>query len=116
MFSQVFRQSTRVLVQTRAFSATVSRANLVSELYVKELKAFKPTPLTASHSEGAVKPWSTPVAPKAPAVEGANDVAEYETAAVEVGSAEVKAASAGAAETLEEFFVLEDLPEEEPHH
>lgn len=95
--------------------ATVPRANLVADLYVKELRAFKPTPISAADVEGAVKPWNTPAAPKAPSVEGAADVAEYAAAEVEVSH------PAPAAETVEdisteEFFVLEEPVEDEPHH
>ncbi|GMF04393.1 unnamed protein product [[Candida] boidinii] len=112
MFALVAR-STRAVSQrnVRFFSAAPARLNLISDLYIKELKAFKPTPVSAAEAESATKPWKLPVAAKVPALEaeGADALAEYDSAAVEV------AAEEGAAVTEEykpdDWFVFEEIVE-----
>ncbi|KAG0666314.1 hypothetical protein C6P46_004881 [Rhodotorula mucilaginosa] len=56
---------------------TLSRcraADFVQELYVKELRAYKPKP--AASAQGATKSYSTPTAPKTPVVPDANQLAQ----------------------------------------
>jgi F-type H+-transporting ATPase subunit h len=82
-------------------------------LYVKELKAFKPTPISTKDAESATRPWNTPVAPKAPALEvdAATQLSDYEAAEVEVQS---NVAAEGAAPASDDWFVLEE-PEDNHH-
>jgi F-type H+-transporting ATPase subunit h len=58
---------------------------LVQELYIKELKSYKPTPVKASDAEGHVQKWSAPAPPKSPE-EGnlADGLKIYEEQQVEV--------------------------------
>jgi len=81
-------------------------------LYVKELKGFKPTPLSAADAEGATKPWAKPASPKVPSLEGetAEALQQYETSDVETVQA---ASSESASEVTEDWFVF---PEEETAH
>lgn len=85
-------------VQMRSFIApTVSRrADFVQELYLKELKAYKPTPVKESDADGQVQVFSAPKAPASPEeADLASSLKEYETMAVEVeGQAPVDAAAA----------------------
>ncbi|ODV75121.1 F1F0 ATP synthase subunit h [Cyberlindnera jadinii NRRL Y-1542] len=88
-----------------------ARKNIIQDLYINELKAFKPTPLSAKDAEGATRPWTKPVAPQQPAAEiDAAELADYEAAEVEVASH----TTGSAAEASEEWFVLEE-PEDNHH-
>ncbi|KAJ2903804.1 ATP synthase complex subunit H [Zalerion maritima] len=113
--SRLARAST---IQTRAFIApTVSRrADFVQELYLKELKSYKPTPVKESDSAGQVATFSTPKAPKSPEeTDLAASLKEYETMAVEVEGQE--AATAGSSEpATEDWLVIEDFDSEPPKH
>lgn len=88
---------------------TPQRSNLIGELYIQQIKQFKPTPVPANASEG-IKEFKLPAKPAAPSDEVSSDaVAAYESAPVETESA--PSGSAPAAE--EDWFVFED---EEEHH
>ena len=66
-------------------SLTFQSADLVQNLYLKELSGFKPTPVSASDSEGHVQKFAVPKAPKSPEeTDLANELKEYETQAVEI--------------------------------
>ncbi|KAI1814700.1 ATP synthase complex subunit H [Poronia punctata] len=98
----------------RGFIApTVSRrADFVQELYLKELKAYKPTPIKDSDSVGNVQTFSPPKAPKSPEeADLANSLKEYESMAVEVEGNE--GAAAGSAPAVVEDW-LEDEEDDEP--
>lgn len=107
MFAQVARASSRLallplrqvartngVAQVRGFIApTVSRrADFVQELYLKELKAYKPVPPTDADADGQVKPFSLPKTPASPEeADLASSLKEYESL-----SAEVEGQDAGA--------------------
>lgn len=103
----MFRQA------VRQFTTSARRANLISDLYVRELKAFKPTPLTAADAETATKAWKLPQPAKIPALEaeGADALAAYDSAAVEVAAAEGAVAQEYKAD---DWFVFP--VDEEPGH
>lgn len=85
---------------------------MISDLYVKELKAFKPTPLSAADAEGSTKKWAAPISPKTPEVEGSTEeLASYDSAEVFTQSETVSEDGAPAVE--EDWFVF---PEEDVHH
>lgn len=97
-------------VPARAMSATPARrADIIQDLYVKEVKAFKAPVLTAADATGSVKEWSTPSSPAAPAVEGdvAAELSEYESSAVEVETAKPSESAADA--SAEDWFVIEEV-------
>lgn len=106
----MFRQA------VRQFTTSARRANLIADLYVKELKAFKPTPLTAADAEAATKPWTLPAVAKIPALEaeGADALAEYDSAAVEV-SASADGSVATEEYKPDDWFVF-PVDEEPGHH
>lgn len=87
-------------------------ADLVQELYLKELKGYKAPPLKANDSEGHVQKWSAPATPKSPEeADIANELKAYEASTVEVeGQAE-----GGAVEKADDWFE-EEPEEEEAHH
>lgn len=61
----------------------------MTDLYIKNLKEFKPTPAKANDAEGQVKNWAVPAAPKAPeaASNVESELSTYESAEVESASA-----------------------------
>ncbi|GAA5956756.1 hypothetical protein JCM21900_002172 [Sporobolomyces salmonicolor] len=108
MFARRAVQAARPLA--RSFSAQqVVRKDFIQELYLKELKAYKPT-AAASHT-GAVKSYSTPSAPKAPEVPSADalakELAEYDAAVINTDAP--AAAATGTAEETDSLGVDEYL-------
>ncbi|KAI1485117.1 ATP synthase complex subunit H [Biscogniauxia mediterranea] len=102
----------------RGFIApTVSRrADFVQELYLKELKAYKPTPLKDSDAVGQVQVFSAPKAPKSPEeTDLANSLKEYENMAVEVEGNEGAAGASSTPAVVEDWLELEE-DEEDDHH
>ena len=88
-------------------------ADFVQELYLKELKAYKPTPIKETDSVGQVATFSLPKTPKSPEeADLASSLKEYESMAVEVEGQE--GGAAGAPAVLEDWLVEEE--DEEPHH
>lgn len=101
----------------RGFIApTVSRrADFVQELYLKELKAYKPTPVKESDSVGQVQTFSAPKTPKSPEeADLASSLKEYESMAVEVEGQE--AVAPGAAAPVVEDWLVEEEDDEPAHH
>ncbi|XDG09750.1 hypothetical protein ABKA04_009365 [Annulohypoxylon sp. FPYF3050] len=99
----------------RTFIApTVSRrADFVQELYLKELKAYKPTPIKDSDAVGHVQTFTAPKTPKSPEeADLASSLKEYENMAVEVEGNE--GASSSTPAVVEDWLVEEE--EEEPAH
>lgn len=87
---------------------TPKRNNLISDLYIQQIKQFKPTPLSASLAD--IKAFLLPAKPVLPSDDIAADaVAAYDAAPVDTESAP----AAGAAPVEEDWFVFED---EEEHH
>lgn len=86
----------------------------MQDLYLRELKAYKPTPIKASDAEGHVQKFSAPRAPRSPE-EGdiANDLKAYETQQVEI-EGQVAAGEAGVAE--EDWFEEEEEGEAHAAH
>ncbi|GEQ66610.1 hypothetical protein JCM33374_g273 [Metschnikowia sp. JCM 33374] len=100
----------RALSSRRLFSVTPQRSNLVSELYVSQIKQFKPVQTSAEGAEG-IKKFQLPAKPAIPSEEvNADAVASYESADVETASSPASE-SAPAAE--EDWFVFEEAEE---HH
>lgn len=98
-------QVTKLAVQL----LTVSPADLVQELYLKELKAYKPAPIKASDADAHVQKFSAPKPPTSPEESNiANDLKAYETQEVEV---EGQAAAGEASPVEQDWF--EDYEEEE---
>ncbi|KAI1460486.1 ATP synthase complex subunit H-domain-containing protein [Annulohypoxylon moriforme] len=100
----------------RTFIApTVSRrADFVQELYLKELKAYKPTPVKDSDAVGQVQTFTAPKTPKSPEeADLASSLKEYESMAVEVEGNEGVNASTPA---VVEDWLVEEEDEEPAHH
>ncbi|PGH27467.1 hypothetical protein AJ80_00947 [Polytolypa hystricis UAMH7299] len=120
--SQSLRASRSLLARTtrqvapvarRSFvTTTVRQADLVQDLYLRELRAYKPTPTKPSDADAYVQKFSAPKPPPSP--EDGNiaaDLKAYETQEVEV---EGQVASGEAAPVEEDW--LEDEDEEPAAH
>lgn len=85
---------------------------MIQDLYLKELRAYKPPPAKASDAEGHVQKFSPPTAPKSPEEANlASEMKEYEDQVVEIEGQ----AAAGETQAEEDFF--EDIEEDdEPAH
>ncbi|KAI9836479.1 MAG: hypothetical protein M1837_003385 [Sclerophora amabilis] len=109
------RQGTSISIKIQAvLSLTLysSPADLVQDLYLSELRKFKPTPIKPSDAEGNVQKFSPPKVPRSPEESNiANELKEYETQQVEV---EGQAVSGEAAAPEEDWF--EEPEEDEPAH
>ncbi|KAK4193313.1 hypothetical protein QBC35DRAFT_481197 [Podospora australis] len=113
----VSRIAGRNAVPMRTFMApTVSRrADFVQELYLKELKAYKPTPIKESDSVGNVAVFNLPKPPKSPEeADLASSLKEYEAMAVEVEGSE--GATAGGEPAVVEDWLVEEEEDDEHHH
>ncbi|CZR61978.1 related to F1F0-ATPase complex, subunit h [Phialocephala subalpina] len=111
--ARVLRQQATVVSRRTFITPTaVRQADLVQELYVKELKAYKIPAVKASDSEGHVQKWNAPKPPKSPEeADIANELKAYETQTVEIeGQAE------GGAVAEKEVDWFEEEPEEEAAH
>ncbi|OHW92335.1 ATP synthase complex subunit h [Colletotrichum incanum] len=116
--SAVSRLARPSAVQMRGFIApTVSRrADFVQELYLKELKAYKPTPVKDSDAQGQVQTFSLPQTPKSPEeTDLAASLKEYENMAVEVEGQDASAVAANGEPVKHDWLMIEE-DEEEPHH
>ncbi|TVY36927.1 ATP synthase subunit, mitochondrial [Lachnellula subtilissima] len=111
--ARVARQQATGMVAKRTFiTPTAARRDLIQDLYVRELKAYKVPAVKATDAEGNVQKFAAPAAPKSPEeADIANELKSYEASAVEIeGQAE------GGAAASQEFDWFEEEPEEEAHH
>lgn len=89
------------------------KADLVQDLYLKELKNYKPPTVKATNADSHVQKFSPPPPPQSPEESDiANDLKAYEEQQVEVEGQ----AAPGEEETDENWFVDEDDVIEEEEH
>ncbi|RMZ82786.1 hypothetical protein DV738_g1622, partial [Chaetothyriales sp. CBS 135597] len=121
--SLLARVGSRTLPTTtrRAFQVSaVSRADLVQDLYLKELRSYKAPAVKASDAEGLVQKFTPPPAPKSPEeAQLAAEVSEYESQQVEVEGAAVPGETQQSTEEdyfedLKHFTYLSGLPHDGP--
>lgn len=92
---------------------TFTAADPVQELYLRELKAYKPTPVKPGDAEAHVHKFAAPKAPQSPEEANlAGELSAYESQDVEV---EGQAAS-GEASPVEEHWFVEPEEDEAPAH
>lgn len=95
--------------------ANPDTADFVQELYLKELKAYKPAAVKDSDAQGQVQTFSVPQTPKSPEeTDLAASLKEYESMAVEVEGQDAAVAAGGQPAQHDWLMIEED--EEEPHH
>lgn len=108
-----FDTVSRAMSEIRTLGLTPS-ADLVQEMYLRELKNFKPTPIKASDSEGNVQKFAMPSAPKSPEEASIQDQLQaYETQTVEV---EGQSTGSEAAPAEQDWFMEEEEDEGAPAH
>ncbi|KAF8797662.1 hypothetical protein BYT27DRAFT_7228824 [Phlegmacium glaucopus] len=125
--STILRQATKAARQascTRAFASSAStRKDLVQDIYLREIKAYKPVPLAKDAHVGVVKKYSLPPTPKAPLfpTDLAGELAAYDAAeptiadmALAPSSASEEAGAGGAEAYL--AFLEQDIPKPVHHH
>ncbi|TEB18253.1 hypothetical protein FA13DRAFT_658063 [Coprinellus micaceus] len=66
--SSVLRIAARQVSRRGFATSAVARKDLVQDLYLRELKAYKPAPAAKDAHVGAVKQFSLPPSPKAPSL------------------------------------------------
>jgi F-type H+-transporting ATPase subunit h len=93
-----------------------SPADLVQDLYLRELKGYKSPAVKPSDAEGHVQKWVAPKAPQSPEESDiASELKSYESSAVDV-EGQAEAGAGGAAGAAEEQDWFEEEPEEEEAH
>ena len=112
------RQSSKVRLcssDSPLLPLTVSPADLIQEMYLKELKAYKIPQPKPSDSEGHVQRFQAPAPPKSPEESDlAGDMKAYEDQQVEV---EGQASEGEATEPVDDYFEdLKQIDEEEHAH
>ncbi|KAL0061580.1 hypothetical protein AAF712_011607 [Marasmius tenuissimus] len=126
MPSAMFRRAASSASRSRFFSSSAAaRKDLVQDLYLREIKAYKPAPVAKDAHVGLVKQYSAPAAPKAPSLSAdlSSDLSTYKTS--EPALADAPAPSNAAAADGEGnvsgadaylSFLEQDLPKREEHH
>ncbi|TFK68000.1 hypothetical protein BDN72DRAFT_842403 [Pluteus cervinus] len=122
--STFLRQATcvaRNVSRTRAFSSTTTaRKDLVQDLYLREIKAYKPAPVAKDAHVGVVKAYTLPPTPKPPVLptDLAAELSAYDAAEPGVAGASAQATTTEAPTGADEFltFLEQDLPKKEAHH
>ncbi|KAF7619451.1 putative mitochondrial F1F0 ATP synthase subunit Atp14 [Aspergillus flavus] len=105
LFARVSRQQVSSASRRTFLTSAVRQADPVQDLYLRELRAFKPTPVKPGDAEAHVQKFSVPAAPKSPEEANlANELKSYETQEVEVEGQ----AAAGEAAPAEESWFEED--------
>lgn len=84
--------------------------DIVTDMYLKSIKEFKPTPAKASDAEGQVKNWSIPKAPAAPetTTDVSSELSAYESAETETAGSKGTASSS---ESDGDWFELDTTPD-----
>merc|ERR1712072_644882 len=82
--ARVARQQATGMVSRRTFitPTAMRQADLVQELYVKELKAYKIPPVKANDADGRVQKFNAPAPPEEADI--ANELKSYETQTVDI--------------------------------
>ncbi|KAL8897187.1 MAG: hypothetical protein Q9192_002711 [Flavoplaca navasiana] len=111
--SSVLRVARPQFIQQRRMFSTpnsILQADLVQDLYLREIRAYKPPPVKPSDSEGHVQKFTAPKTPQSPD-EGdiAKDLKAHENQQVELEGQ----AAPGESGAAEESWFEEDDDEEE---
>ncbi|KAJ6028299.1 hypothetical protein N7540_003875 [Penicillium herquei] len=111
LFTRASRQ--QVPVARTFLTSAVRRADPVQDLYLRELKAYKPTPIKAGDADAHVQKFALPQAPASPEEANlAGELSAYESQVVEVEGQ----AAAGEAAPVEESWFEEDEEETPAAH
>ncbi|KAI6788814.1 hypothetical protein KC367_g5432 [Hortaea werneckii] len=116
LLARAARQQHAVTMRRTLITPTaVRQADLVQDMYLKELRAYKPTPVKPTDAEGQVQKFSIPKAPQSPEeADLANDLKAYEDQVPEVEGQTTGASEAAPAE--QDWFEEPEEDEDEAHH
>ncbi|KAI8992798.1 ATP synthase complex subunit H-domain-containing protein [Trametes punicea] len=126
MSSAILRQASavaRAATRSCAFSTSaVARRDLIQEIYIRELKSYKPPPQPKDAHVGVVKNYSAPPTPQPPTLPAdlASELSAYDTAeptfaaAAKPAQSEESSGPTGAESFL--AFLEADEPQAEAHH
>ncbi|GJJ76409.1 F-type H+-transporting ATPase subunit h [Entomortierella parvispora] len=106
----VARPASYMAVRSFTAPSAPMMKDILKDLYIEEIKNYKPAPEAKGIDTSSVKTFSAPVAPQAPAVDAAADLSAWETANVEIAEA------ISEAEVVEEEEEEEEEEAEEAHH
>ncbi|KAG0054936.1 hypothetical protein BGZ83_010061 [Gryganskiella cystojenkinii] len=90
MFARLAVRSVRAVaarpMAVRSFTAPSAPAmnDLLKELYIKELKNYKPSKEDLTVDTSSIKDFKAPIAPQAPAFDASAELSAWETANVEI--------------------------------
>ncbi|KAG2412281.1 hypothetical protein HFD88_009838 [Aspergillus terreus] len=106
LFVRASRQQVSTAARRTFLTSAIRQADPVQELYLRELRTYKPSPVKPGDADAHVQKFAIPAAPKSPEEANlANELKSYETQEVEV---EGQAASGEAAPVEESWFVEEE--------
>ncbi|KAI9730815.1 MAG: hypothetical protein M1834_005533 [Cirrosporium novae-zelandiae] len=112
--ARMVRQRAPTFQRTFIAPTAVRRADLVQDLYLKELRNYKPAPVKPNDAEGHVQKFSPPKTPVSPEESDiAKDLKAYEEQTVEV---EGQAATGETTTLKDDDWWEEDEEEEEAAH
>jgi len=125
--ASIIRISARQVVPSFSRSISVSavaKKDLVQDLYVSQLKAYKAPPASKDAASAHVRSFTPPSAPKAPTLPSdlAAELAKFDKVEPTLGATSSKAATSGSAatggESADEYlsFLEQDLPKKDAHH
>ncbi|KIX03520.1 uncharacterized protein Z518_07073 [Rhinocladiella mackenziei CBS 650.93] len=96
-----------------AVSSVARMPDLIQDMYLKELRAYKPPPSKASDAEGHVQKFTPPATPKSPEEANlAKEMKEYEDQVVEIEGQ----SATGETQAEEDFFENIEEDDDEPAH
>ncbi|KAF2084806.1 hypothetical protein K490DRAFT_48359 [Saccharata proteae CBS 121410] len=106
--ARVARQQAVISRRTFMAPTAVRKADLVQDMYLRELKNYKPTAVKPSDAEGQVQKFSVPKPPQSPEeADIAADLKAYENQSVEVEGAATETGE-GATKAVEEDWFEEE--------
>ncbi|KIR57376.1 F-type H+-transporting ATPase subunit H [Cryptococcus gattii Ru294] len=105
----------------RSFSVSAVKMDLVQDLYINQLKSYKPAAKAADAHVGSVRSFAAPKAPSAPSLptDLASELSKFDATEPTIGgSAPKTVASSEGGESVEEYlaFLEKDLPKADAHH
>ncbi|KAJ8111108.1 hypothetical protein OPT61_g6217 [Boeremia exigua] len=112
--ARVARQQPTIARRTFITPTAVRSADLVQDLYLRELKNYKVPQVKPTDAEGSVQKFSIPAAPKSPEeADIASELNAYEAQQPDVGTD--APAEGGQAVPEEDWFVEEEESAAAPH-
>ncbi|WWC67730.1 uncharacterized protein I206_101642 [Kwoniella pini CBS 10737] len=108
----------------RSFSVSAVKMDLVQDLYVNQLKSYKPAAKSTDAHVGAVRSYSAPKPPSAPTLPSdlASELSKFDAEEPVIGGSSPKSSATTstteAGESADDYlkFLEQDLPKKDAHH